>query len=442
MQLPGRTIYYISMQQIKNKASAALRWSEKYTKTDMLYFAKGSFWLVFAQACAVLSSFGMAIVFAHFISKETYGNYRFIITATGIISNFSLIGISTSITQSIARGYEGALRKGVRQNFRWSILLPIIGFSLAIYYWIMGNTNFAIAFTITGITTPIINSFGLYRAFLNGKKNFRVDSIFVIIRNVVPALAIAGAILITKNSLYLIITYFSAATLVTLVLYWTTIALYKPNNRLDPHTLQYAKHLSAMDFLVNVAAKIDEVIVFHFIGAAGLAIYSYAIAIPDQITGLFRNIGSLAFPKYAVLDPKIIKKTVYQKTKKLILALTVATVAYIIVAPYIFYIFFPQYTISIHYSQLAILTIISVSSLLAGTAMRAMKATQELYAISVIGSVAEFIIIIPLVYLYGIWGVIIAGISYRAVKTILTFYYFNVFTQKTGDHSLPNFKTG
>ena len=55
------------IQKIRNKAYNVLRWSEKYTKTDMLYLAKGGSWFTVGQVVSSSSVLLLAIAFANLL---------------------------------------------------------------------------------------------------------------------------------------------------------------------------------------------------------------------------------------------------------------------------------------------------------------------------------------------------------------------------------------
>jgi hypothetical protein len=87
-----------------------LRWSERYTKTDMVYLANVGWW---TNLTLILTSFGgllISIVFANFLSPQTYGVYQYLLALSGLVAAISLSGMNTAVTQAAARGYEGVLR--------------------------------------------------------------------------------------------------------------------------------------------------------------------------------------------------------------------------------------------------------------------------------------------------------------------------------------------
>src|SRR5689334_12787395 len=84
--------YLRGMKALMARAERLLRWSERYMKTDMVYLAKGSFWLTLGQVAASASGLLLVIGFANLLPKEVYGTYKLILSLAGIIASFSLTG--------------------------------------------------------------------------------------------------------------------------------------------------------------------------------------------------------------------------------------------------------------------------------------------------------------------------------------------------------------
>jgi len=60
---------------IKSKIYQYLRWSERYTKTGMVYVAEGGFWLILGQIVSVFSTLLLPIIFANLLPKESFKQY-------------------------------------------------------------------------------------------------------------------------------------------------------------------------------------------------------------------------------------------------------------------------------------------------------------------------------------------------------------------------------
>jgi len=420
------------MEKLKNKVVATLRWSEKYTKTDMLYLFKGGFWGIFSQIVVSVSTFLLAISFAHFISKEAYGEYKYILSLASILGAFTLTGLGTAVARSVTQEYEGTLNDTFWKNIRWSVLFMLIALSTSVYYFVNGNNSIGTAMLVVGSFSPFFNSTNLYNAYLIAKKDFKRSAIyFGIVGNLFPSLCIFVAILLTNKPLWLITTYFVSNTLIGIILYTRVIKIYKPNNKVDPEALGYSKHLSIMNILLVVANNVDQVLVFHYIGAAGVAVYNFAIAIPDQIKGPMKSLSSLIFPKFTEREDAEIRSGMKNKIVLLFCASVIMIGIYIILAPYIFHIFFPKYLDSIFYSQILSLSLLGMASIPAETYLSAKKKIKEQYAVNVLVSITQIIITFLFIFYLGLIGTVAAKVITRLLFSLMNVALYEKASKQT-----------
>src|SRR5581483_9763038 len=107
---------------LKDTAVSKLKQLEKYTKIDMLYLTRGGFWAAVSQITLSGATLLLTVAFAHYLSKDTYGQYKYILSVANILKILILSGIGGAALQSIARGYEGTLNYAFWQNIKWSAL--------------------------------------------------------------------------------------------------------------------------------------------------------------------------------------------------------------------------------------------------------------------------------------------------------------------------------
>src|SRR3989344_764495 len=147
-----------------------LKRSEKITKTDMIYLAKGHFWLIVGQILSSISAFLLSIAFANLLPKEIYGSYKYVLSIAGVLSVFTLTGMSAAISQAAARGYEGGLIKALKTKIKFGLLGSVGSLGVSLYYYLNAKTELAVAFLIVAAFIPLMDSFALYSAYLHGKK--------------------------------------------------------------------------------------------------------------------------------------------------------------------------------------------------------------------------------------------------------------------------------
>jgi O-antigen/teichoic acid export membrane protein len=409
----------------ETKLYRLLRWSERYAKTDMVYFASGGFWLIMNQIGLTLIGLGVSIVFGHFAAQDTYGNYRYVLILAGLFASLSLSGLGISVAQSIARGFDGALRQGFRLSVRWSLGLVVFSLMGAGYYWFFQQNAFvAISCLIIAISGPILNSASLYDSFLGGKKMFKRQTIYDFFDALIPALLLAAAIFLTSRAILLIIVYYAANTVAALFFYLKTQRLAQ-NDTTDPELFRYSAHLSTMNIISTIADKIDSIAVFTILGPAQLAIYTYATLMPEQIKAIAKLLTPLSLAKFTLRTIQEIRLSIWRRLAIFLLTFAAAIALYILLAPLLFKILFPVYLQSATYSQWYALSIIfAVSAIPLSSVFQAHKKTKELY-ISNNGAAVLLIILLPvLTYYYGIMGAVTAQLLYRAFGASITAWQF------------------
>lgn len=406
-----------------------LRRSERIFKTDMVYLAKGGFWMSASGGILAVISFLLSIVFANLLPQEAYGNYRYILSIAGILAGFSLTGLTTVITQSVAKGYEGILRKGFWVNLKWSMGITIVSLGIGCYYLAHGNTPLAYSMFAVGVILPFIQSLNLYASFLVGKRDFRLTAITGVLYEAIPALVLALALLFTKSFVILVILYLASHAMTSLFLYKKTLSKYKPTEHANHESLRYGKQLSFLNILTNVASYIDKIIVFQAVGAKELAIYSFSLILTDRIRSLIKSISNLALPKFSAKSESEIRSTLPSKIVMMTIATLIVSGLYAVVAPWLYHVFFPLYMSSVPYTQLASLTFVGAVSSVIGSALYAQEKIRSITVLSIGAPLIRIALFFILGYKLGIVGMVIAQVAYQWI-TLAMFYAALLYLKK------------
>lgn len=416
------------LNRARSAAIGLLRWSEKYMKTDMVYLARGGFWSIVGQVAAILSTLVLAMVISHYFPKEAYGQYKYILSIVALIGAFSLNGLGGAVFRSIAHGFDGALHEGFWKNLRWSILMFASAFAVATYYLLFGNYTLAVGILLGGCLSPLLTSGSLASTFLVAKKDFARQTIyFGIFATILPLAALILTILLTKNPLVLVAVYFLSNTFITLYLYRRVVRLYQPDlTKTDSGMLSYGKHLSAVGILNTVAGNIDQILLFHFVGPVQLAIYNFAIAIPDQIKGPLKTLDSMIQANFARRQPDEIHRGIGNKLTILFIFYAGSALLYVFFAPLIFKFLFPNYLDSVFYSQIYVLSILSFALNPAGAYLLIKKKVREQYIGNVTAALFQIITMLIGVIFWGLLGLICARIATRLFTSSLGYVLYKV----------------
>lgn len=410
------------MQSLRNVVEKLLGRGEGLIGLDLRHFTKGGSWLMSSQFVAMLAGFLISLAFANLFSKESFGTYKFVLTMAGVVGAISLTGIGSAITQSVAKGFNGALRQGFRINMKWSGGMVLAGLGLATYYYLNGNTILTISFVIAGILLPIITSANFYGSYLLGTQDFQKSALYSMVRNVVPAIAIIVALLLEQGILVIVVVYFVSNAGISLILYYIAMKSCSGKDE-DPELLSYGGHLSAMDFIGQIAFALDKILIFHFLGAIPLAIYAFAIAPVEQLQSGKKILSSMITPRFSDRSFEELQETTPKKVGWLTLYAVVLILVWVFLAPYFYRIFYPQYLDSVFYSQIYSLTLFAIVGAVFNETLVAHKRKRELYFHRTIIPVIRIILFLVLLPTLGLLGLIYTHIIAKFSSVALGYYF-------------------
>lgn len=399
----------------------------------MVYLASGGFWLTVGQVVSSLSAFALAIAFANLVPPETYGTYKYLLSIAGMFAIFTLPGFSTAVSRATARGHASVIHAATRERIVFSLLGTLAAFGGAWYYFINGNMELSIALAIIGALLPVFDTFTTYNGYLTGKRNFKQQSLFHLISQSISTISLVATLFFTDSVIFLLLAYFVPLTIVRFALYKKVTARIDSGTP-DKETLTYGKHLSFINVLGTVAGSIDKILLWKFLGPAQVAIYTFALAIPEQMKGPIKGVAELAFPKFVAQTPEQIRQNMHALWRKIAfyaLGLLSISLVYILIAPYIFKFLFPQYMESVFYSQVFAISMITMVNPLLGSLLQAQKRTKMLYLVTIIHPTNIIMFSFIFIYLYGIIGAIIALILSRVIGTITIILVILYTFQKT-----------
>ncbi|MCR4322478.1 MAG: oligosaccharide flippase family protein [Candidatus Azambacteria bacterium] len=421
------------IERKKVAVHALLRKTEKYTKTDMVYFAKGSFWLTGGQVLSSVAVFLLAVAFARFIPKETYGTYKYILSIVGILTVTTLRGMDGALTQAVAQANEGTLLPALKAKIRWGMLGAIGSIFFALYNYFMGNEVLTISFLVVAVFLPFMDSLGIYNAFLQGKKQFKTSATYTTASQILAAIILIATVAITKNLYIILFAYFASWTFLKLFFFTHAIKKFPPNQKADPSTLSYGKHSSVVSITATVISSFDSIIMFHYLGSIELAVYAFALAPVVQLRGLFNQIPILAIPKLAQRPAREIRQILWKRFFALFAAGSVIAASYIIAAPYLFSVFFPRYLESVALSQVFSLSIpIALANTILGAAIssKLTSTPKKLLYLWNIPNIIFVIFVLIFIQPFGTMGVVVSRLVSLLSGVLIALYIWRMIEKK------------
>ena len=405
---------------LKSRATSLLRRGERFTGTDNIYLAKNGFFLTLMQSFGVLTGFLQYILIARFLPKEVYGEYKYFLSLFSLFSIAAMTGMENALGRAVANGFEGSLPKAFRYKFIGGLfgsLAMLIGSG---YYFWQANTDTALALALIACFSPWIYASNVYSAFLSGKKRFDLTSRYTVYATFISFIGMATGLYFLRNAVALLLVFL--VTSLTNGIAYLIARSKQTNDTVDPTMFALGKHLSILDILGTVANNLDSILVFHFLGAASLAVYSLAIIPVEQMKGFLKIISSLAMPKYATRSLEAVQSGLRKKILLFMGGVVVLMGIYILLAPAFFAFFFPSYQSSVPYSQVYALSLITgAPATLLLTAILAQNMKKALTYSNVLNYSAQILFLLIGSYFFGLWGVIISRIFSRIFQLVCSY---------------------
>ncbi len=406
--------------------------AERFFKVDVRYLLQGTLWSSLAQVVITLSALALSMVLSRYLPKEVYGHYKYVLSLVSLISIFSLSNLNYAVLQSASRGFDGSIIEGFWASLKWSALIFLGALGLSVYYFVQGNWGLAVGILIGGALGPLITAGSLTSSFLIAKKDFEGLAVHgSIIGSFIPAAALMTTALLSQNYLIFVAVYFVTTAGVYLYLYHYALRQHHPNpeNR-DPGMINYAKHLSFMGILGGLAGNIDQVLLFHYVGPIQLALYNFAIGVPDQLKGPLKNLDGMFQARFANHLPTDIRKSMQTKTILLFIFAVVCVAIYIPLTPIIYHLLFPNYLDAVPYSQWYSLTLLAMPFIPSASYLSSKRLIREQYWYNALSNGFRIAFIAIGVIGWGLAGLIGAIIASRFAGGLTSYVLYRIASGK------------
>ncbi len=387
----------------------------------MKYLLHGGFWLTLRKLLTIATSLALSIAFANLISPTLYGKYKFVLSMVAIAGAFSITGFGPVISRAVANGYEGTLASMFRLKLKWSTLPSAIILGISVYYFINSDLILSSAFFVCFFLYSLSTTPAIYSFFLVGKKEFKSLSIYEAVSQLLLLVIMILVLVQGHTNLALIVgSFYGIKVIHNLFFYIRTSRKFVHNNNVDPIAKKYSLHLSFMNVIGRIAAEVDKILIFYYLGAAQLAVYAFALGIPGHIKSMNQVIYDLAFPKLSIYSVSKRKKIILHKIMIYTIISSFIVGLYWFISPYLYKFLFPQYLNSIFYSQLFSLTLILAAPMLFFNAIINAKAWyKDLYISKISTSVVKIVLLLLLVPKLGVLGAVLALLGALASQFVI-----------------------
>lgn len=396
---------------------------ERLLRVDVRYVASGGIFLSLTSVVSALTGFLLTVAFANFISQETFGIYRYVLSVYSLLALIALPGIDTALTRTASRGERGAYLAATYAKISWGFLGTLAGGGIALWYGLHGNHTLAILFLLAGAAVPLIESVGLYNSFLYGLRRFRLSSMLEMGVHLFSTAALCITLYLSDDILLIVTIYFFSTGALRALAFFMTLPLDRGIKNFSKKELfDYGKHLTFYEIAGRGVMALDSVILWHFLGPTAVALFALATAIPVRIQSFLKISGTLAFPKFADRSASEIAHALPRKMFFFGIGILIIAIIYALFAKSFFSLFFPAYLSAVPYTQVLIFYTLSSVTYPFWSFLMANKKLREIYTITGINFIIKTIILMVCVPLFGVWGAVASYLGY-SLTTIVSIFF-------------------
>lgn len=389
----------------------------KWIPRDAGYYLKGGSSLFLNEITGMALGLLTTYLFTNYTSKETYGNFGYLLSVLGVASLTALPGVNTAIMYSTAKGYSGALRYGTWLRLR-TVWLGVVGMLVvAVGLALANRTSTASYVAIGAVLLPLIHGFTGFSAFLQGQARFGEYAVVNLLIEVGKVVTMLLAVFILHlDGVPLVGTFFLAIAFLTTATCLPYIALSRGER--GPQFDTMGRTLTGAAVLATLAQQADRLIVGTFLGMGSMAAYNLGFTLTDPLRNFGKLVARLLFPKIVHMDALA---PLFLKKYALALALLAATLGLLVIVywvgfPIIQPIFFKEYSETVNIvrwlivaTALAILDIVAIQTLWGLHDLRPLYATQFIFPmlrIAMLGIGA---------WLFGVKGILGSQLIYHSL---------------------------
>ncbi len=391
---------------------------------NYMYFIKNTIFMSFPILIGSLMKLIQNIAFARLADKDTYGQFIFIISVISILSIISLPGIKVPTVKAVSLKKTSAYKTLNFVKTKYSLIGSLICFAVAVYYFIGNNRPFSYSLLLTAVLFVPYCGLNLWTSFYTGRKQFKKLAFLLSVIYILSTLAILLALKMGYSLPVLVTVSIIFYALFNVVLTFKTGL---PGNAAPEEVsgdVKLAKHLTFLESFGTLFSNIDKILLAFFANYSVLAVYQIASSFHNQFKSLLQMETGLLLPKLS----EVKKDAAFMKIRKRFALITVVSVilgitGYFITKPVMIILFSDKYDSSVPYAEILMLFLgIGFPSRVIKTLFEAHSCIKELYILNLVIPAVSVVLMVPLIYLWGISGAVFAVCFYWTASLVASYY--------------------
>jgi len=376
----------------------------------------------------------LTVAFSRLATKETFGNYQFILSILSILSVISIPGINVAIIKYTSHEKDGVYIRGSRLRFLYSLIGIPLMLIIGAYFYYYDSRAVGIGLMSISVLFPLFHGLNSWGPFLVGKKRFKYIFIYKSVYSVVNLAVLVLVIFLSSENLTLIILSYMLVNSIFNIIYTLITRKLIKDSKEPPGWRREGYKLTARSIISLLYNNVDKIIIGLLLGPEELAVYSIAVVIYRKLLFFVKEVLN-------VITPKLFEKTKdedYKLEKKtmlfaaLLILLFVAII--IIIIPRMYLLFFSEkYADSIRYAQIYMIIVpISFINNIIQIFLIGKNKINVIIRNQVISICLNLVLYFVLIPIWGIYGAIISSFVYFLTLLLLNYVFLRRNSRKYG----------
>ncbi len=353
------------------------------------------------------------------LSKESFGEYHFILSCIGILTVFSLKGMNDSIMQAVARGFLGTYRKAIPISLLFNSIGSMILLMLAFWYFRQDHIPLAYGFMISAFIFPFTHGLLQWNSIHIGNEKFgsylKHNGLALI---VMYFFIITGVLIWPGNIAVPLFFVLLIPALQNVIMTYINCKSISVDASVEDGNILYGIKTSFYSTINVIATYSDKLLVFYFLSPTALATFVAAERIADLFRNVAQDLSAVLGPKFAKSEHYTSELDKYLKSFVFIYGAAIVLFAFLFLPTLVILLFGENYSDSIPYAQ-ALLCAVAIGNMstLQFRFIRSRIDISSFRSILIYTSLGRIIASIILIPVFGILGAVISAFIYRILLT-------------------------
>lgn len=389
---------------------------------DVRFFVSGAPWKLMQTGAQLISSVVLTWYLANFTGGNLFAGYIYANSLMEILAVCSYMGISDSLSRSVARGNDYSFVAGTRRATLVSLSGAVLLAGLAAWNWgVAGDGATASSIVLCALFFPLYRPLLNYTAYLSGKQQFARESAYTTILFTGRVVAVILAALWRPNDAWAANGAFFGAHVLFGGYFYLRCKGEITDRRIDPDLFSFATFVTLVSGVVMVENHFDKVLVGSLGSEKQLEIL-YLGLLP------YTKLRSVLIPAFAVFTARFANGTM-QLTPRKLLYLMGSGVAFagasFVFSSAMIYWFFPKFPESMALVQVcSLVLIVTPANLTFNVYFRANGDRGGIMVPTLISRVASLALAVPSWYWAGLMGLIAMKFVEQGVLFVLHVRYW------------------